>query len=101
MVLVLQTELSDREMNPTELISHRTIMPVPLSQHIEGRHAKGKPCRKVTPNTMSHLLDVADSVHHREHSLHHHTHVPLTSLVHQHVLRVTCLAVEAMVGKHS
>lgn len=76
-------------------------MPVPLSQYVEGSHAKGKPGFEVAPGTMSHVLDVTDGVQHGNHSFHHHSHVPLTSFAHQHIGRVARLEIEAMVGKHS
>lgn len=41
---------------------------VPLGQQVESRHGEGKPRPKVDPDTMSHMLDVADGMQHRKHS---------------------------------
>src|SRR4051812_32203091 len=76
------------------------LQPVPLGQQIESCHSEGKPRLKVGPDTMSHMLEVTNSVQHRKHSLNHHTSVPLTSLAHQQICGVALLAGEQRVGQH-
>src|SRR5512133_3106620 len=97
MVLVSQTELSNGQMHPTLLVR---LQPIPLRQRVESCHGEGQPRLKVSPNAVSHMLDVANGVQHGKDSLNHHTGVPLASLTHQQVDGVALLEGEQRVGQH-
>src|SRR5437588_7318853 len=102
MVLVLQTELSDRQMDAALLVRVQTngSRTVPLCQQVERRQTEGEAGLQVGPHAMSHMLDVTDRSQHGEHRLYHYASVPSAALAHQHVRRVALLAQEAMIGEH-
>ena len=52
------------------------LEPMPLDQHIEGRHGERQPRLKICPAPMHDLLEVADHGQHGEHRLHQQAVLP-------------------------
>src|SRR5436853_23496 len=97
MVLVLQTELSNRQMHSTLAVG---LQSVPVRQHVESCHSEGKSRLEIGPDSVSHMLEMTYGMKHREHSLDHHTRVPFTSLAHHQVGRVALLEGEQLVSQN-
>src|SRR5438093_6189181 len=76
-ISILQTKFSNREGHEARCMG---LEPMPLNQHIEGRHGEGQPCLKIRSAPMHHLLHMADQRQHREHRLDEHTVLPLPAL---------------------
>jgi hypothetical protein len=75
MVLVwLQAELSDRKRDEAVLIHRQTMPP---HQHMKSRHGERQVGLEILPDTVHHLLAVADQREHRQDGLAKHAIIPL------------------------
>ena len=74
---ILQTKFRYREGHETRRIG---LEAVPLHQHIEGGHGERQARLKIGPASMHHLFQMADQRQHREHRLHQHPVLPLSTL---------------------
>jgi hypothetical protein len=74
---ILQTKLSHREGQEARCVG---LEAMPLDQHIEGGHGEREPGVEIRPAPMHDLLEVRDERQHREHRLHQHAVLPLSTL---------------------
>src|SRR5689334_5123772 len=102
MVLASQTELSDGQMNPTLLVRLQPCWcrSIPLRQQVESCHCEGQACLEVDPDTVSHMLDVANGVQHGKYRLNHHARVPLPSLAYEQVSGIALFEGKELVSQH-
>src|SRR5579871_1039695 len=97
MVVVLETELSDMEGNETLVVRSESMPP---DTDVVGGHHEGESGAEELPHPMPRLLEMADISQHREHTLHHHPHVPGAVGTDLHVDRVARLGMKAGIGQH-
>src|SRR6266446_10540723 len=91
-ISILQTKLSDREGHEARRIR---LEAMPLHQHIEGGHGERQARLKIRPAPMHHLFQRADERQHREHRLHQHPVLPLTTLTHFEIRGIALRGMEA------
>ena len=76
-ISILQTKFSDREGHEAR---RSGLEPMPLDEHIEGRHGEREACLQIRPAPMHHLFHMADQRQHREHRLDEHAVLPRPAL---------------------
>src|SRR5215216_5352642 len=74
---ILQTKLSYREGYETRRIGPYAM---PLDEHIKRRHREGEAGLEIFPDSVHHLLEVADHGQHRQHRLYQDAVLPLPAL---------------------
>ena len=97
MVLVLQTEFSERQVNHAVLVWLETM---PLHQHVEHRHRKRQSRLEIRPDPMHHLLEVADQCEHGQHRLNQHPRIPRIAITDFHVRGIARFSVKAVINQH-
>ena len=95
-VSILQTKFSNREGHEAR---RSGLEPMPLDEHIEGRHGECQACLKIRPAPMHHLFHMADQRQHREHRLHQHTVLPLPARTQFQVAGIPRRGMEAGVAQ--
>jgi hypothetical protein len=74
---ILQTQFSHREGYETRRIGPYAM---PLDEHSKSRHREGEVGVEICPDSVHHLLAVADHDQHRKHRLHQDAVLPLPAL---------------------
>ena len=92
MLVVVETELGNRERDKAVLVGLKAM---PLHQNIEESKRKANMSLKISPNFVSHVLEMTDIGEHGKNSFDDHAHVPYTWLTEAQVSGMPVLFSEA------